>query len=104
MFLVPNVTDFSRASHTLGVALEADRDREDGDSNDSDASQQSLTQAWKCLHNWCWPRSSKPLSRTLTVRLVGSIPMHFRFVFPRDLAVFPVFWVVSFSRHHHSQA
>ena len=34
----------------------------------------------KCLYAWWRPRSSKPLGRTLTVRSVGSIPMHFRLV------------------------
>ncbi len=35
----------------------------------------------KCLHTWWWPRSSKPLCGALTASQVGSIPMHFRFLF-----------------------
>lgn len=44
----------------------------------SEQLQNPRKQTWKCLHTWWWPRSSKPSGRTLTVRSVGSIPMHFR--------------------------
>ena len=33
---------------------------------------------WKWIHGWCRARSSKPVSRMEIMRLVGSIPMHFR--------------------------
>ncbi len=36
------------------------------------------------MHGWCRPRSSKSLSRVLIMRLVGSIPMHFRHFLRRD--------------------
>ena len=38
----------------------------------------------KWLHAWWRPRSSKPLSRMENMRLVGSIPMHFRHFFARS--------------------